>query len=84
MSENSNFTPFYTSLNLFCNINEVRVSFRTEKQTYIEKVCIPDLWRKGWVAQLSACKALQWLIGMTDTVRKPRMGKPCEAFEFSI
>ena len=39
-------------------------------------VVIPELWRKAWVAQLSACKTLQWLIAITTgVVRKPRRSK---------
>ena len=74
-----NHTQFYTSLRLFEDIRCVRIVYQSADTEGVPKeviITIDSLWRKAWVAQLSACKCLQWLIAQTThMIHKPRKVK---------
>ena len=70
-------SAFYKSLDLFKNVTAIAVDWESGDKTGTCEFTVPPLWRKGWVAQLSACKALQWIIaGASGRIAKPRRVKP--------
>ena len=71
------YTTFYTTLGLFEGIGTVRVVWECPAMgRKTTDITVPKMWRKGWVAQLSACKCLQWLVAITNGfVAKPRLKK---------
>merc|ERR1712129_684754 len=73
-------TDFYNNLHLFDDIDAVEITWQCgDRKPVCREVEIPDLWRKSWAAQLSACKTLQWLIATTTaTIRKSRRIKTDE------
>ena len=73
------YTTFYTTLGL-----GVRVVWECPAMgRKTTDITVPKMWRKGCVAQLSACKCLQWLVAITNGfVANPRL-KKSSAFWFA-
>ena len=72
------YTAYYTSLQLFADVADVRVLLKHEDGS-MQSVpfSVHAWWNKGWVAQLSACKTLQWLKTLAvGYIGKPRFVKP--------
>lgn len=65
-------TTLYKGLGQFNNVASVHVTWEWHQDDHLRSDSfgfkIPHLWRKAWVGQLSACKAMQWAINDVNCV----------------
>ena len=79
-----NHTEFYNELKMFEGATSVHFAIEDEDtgRTFPVVVELPASWTKSWIKQLSACKALQWLIAQDQSVISKPRGTKEDAFNF--